>query len=136
MSIVCRNETLQKKVLGREGNQFRGLDDPSPSHTLQRLSEAFLLSFSVLKNVLYRKTKVCSKHLTSRYVSKIIYECKINKPLSPKVCSPSHSISSLGSLLTLPCSDVPPCTRQHRWQLAPGNLLTPCPRHDASSLSS
>lgn len=88
MSIVCKNETLQKKVLGREGNRFRGLDDPSPSHTLQRLSETFLLSFSVWKNILERKPKICSKHLTSRYMSKIIYKCKINLYLQKSVLHP------------------------------------------------
>lgn len=90
----------------RGGRELVPRPQGSPlSYTLQRLSETFLLSFSILKNVL-RRSKVCSKHLTPRYMSKIVYECKINKPLSPKVNTLSPSISSLFLTPLFRCSSL------------------------------
>lgn len=119
----------------REGREPVARPQRLLSNSSDRLLETFLRSFSSLQNVLERRLNVCSKHLTSRPLSKIIYKCKINKPLPTKVLPPSYSRGSLVPLLPVQASHFPRCTRQPSWQPAPGNLLAPWPQHDASLLS-
>lgn len=97
-SIICRNERVCRRGFS-EGKENSFEASVTPLRTVNSIGSQrlFCWVFLFCKNVLERRLHVCSKHLTSRLRSQIIYVCKVHKPLSTEVLSQAFSRGNLGS---------------------------------------